>query len=734
MLNSGRSAIHPLFRYSRIEDWGRILKQLASQLWSKWELLHRPTARWGRVFLLSMIAGVLTGLAAAGLYRALHFGTDLVIGRAVDASGDHLWVFNWWVLLLPALGGLLSGVIVHSTRAEARTHGTNEYINAFHHQSGRLRLRNPAIKAVCAVGVISCGGSTGPEGPTAALGAAIGSSLGRRTGVPPSVIRQMLIAGCAGGVGAVFQCPLGGALFAASVLYWEPEFEATGIVPALIASVISYATFAALMGSGLRLFVGAEELHFSSAMELPVYAMLGVLCGVLSIFFRGCLQGVDRLTRVRLQLPPWLSPALGGLAVGAIGCAMPQIMDGHYAFVQRVLDGAITSVNGSAPGSGGWIAFLIILVLAKCLATGCTVGSGAAGGTLGPSVFIGAMGGALIGAIIQAVAPDWIDENLRRSLIATGVAGMLSAAMRTPLAAIVMTREMTGSQGLVVPLMLVSVIAYIIGRRYGLNSAQVRSVSQSPVHASDALVHILESFRAGELANANWPFQVRPEATLTEMLETSRGDTTAVFLVRDGERLHGVISLSHVRDAVGAAAANPAFGQLIIAADALEPGAPVVTADDNLYEALETFKRTGLSLLPVVERSKSRRLMGALHRGVINEAVRERLRQLRGQMADEHSLLSLLEQDEESQVEAKAGRTAQTALRGAAIRRMGVPESAIGLSLRDADFRRTQGVQVVGIELPDGVLLCPPDVSRPLTGEETLLTLQAAPANEVSTD
>lgn len=729
-LNSGRRAVHPLSRFSEIEDWGRVLKQLASQLWSKWELLHRPTARWGRVFLLSMIAGLLTGLAAAGLYWALHFGSELVIGRSVDASGDHLWVFSWWVLLLPALGGLISGVIVHGTRAEARTHGTNEYINAFHYQSGRLRLRNPAIKAACAVGVISCGGSAGPEGPTAALGAAIGSSLGRRTGVPPAVIRQLLIAGCAGGVGAVFQCPLGGALFAASVLYWEPEFEATGIVPALIASVISYATFSGLMGSGFRLLSGAEDLRFESAWQLLVYAALGIVCGIVAIWLRVCMCGVEKLTREDLKLSPWLSPALGGLFVGVIACALPQVMDAHYLFVQRILDGDITSVGGFSTGTVGWIVFLLVLVLAKCLATGFTAGAGAAGGTLGPVVFIGAMSGALIDALMQAFAPAWIDENLRRSLIATGIAGTLSASMRTPLAAIVMTREMTGSQGLVVPLMLVSVIAYIMGRRFGLNSAQVRSVSQSPVHASDALVHILESFRASELANANWPFQVGPGATLTEMQAMARGDSDAVFLVRDGDQLLGVIVLARVRGAVGAAAANPAFGQLIIAADALEPGVPIVTADDNLYEALETFKRTGLSTLPVVERTGSRRLLGALHRGVVNEAVRERLRQLRGQMADEHSLLFLLEQDEESPVEVNAGRSAQTALRGAAIRRIGVPGNAIGLSLRDADFRRTQGVQVVGIELPDGTLLCPPDVSRPLTGEETLLTLQSLPSND----
>lgn len=701
------------------------MKKLTDQFWSRWELLHRPTARWGRVFLLSMVAGALTGLAAAGLYWGLHFGTEQIIGRAVDPAGDHLWIFSWGVLLLPAVGGLFSGVIVHLSRADARIHGTNEYIDAFHHRGGRLRLRNPAIKAACAVGVISCGGSTGPEGPTAALGAAIGSSLGRRTGVPPAVIRQLLIAGCAGGVGAVFQCPLGGALFAASVLYWEPEFEASGIVPALIASVISYATFAALMGSGFRLISGAENLQFDSAAQLLIYAALGVLCGFAAIWFRWCLRGVEKLSRDVLRLSPWMSPALGGLMVGIMACALPQVMDAHYHFVQRVLDGNICAVGGAMAGSWGWVGFLLMLLLLKCVATGCTVGSGAAGGTLGPSVFIGAIAGALIGAILQAQAPQWMDDNLRRSLMAAGIAGMLSATMRTPLAAIVMTREMTGSQGLVVPLMLVSVIAYVLGRRYGLNSAQIRSVAQSPVHASDALVHILESHRAVDLANKQWPFLARPAATLTDLIAASRGDPDAVFMVHDEGKLLGVLALARVRSAVGDVAANPAFGQLIIAADALEPGTPMIAADENLYEALETFKRTGLSALPVVESARTRNWLGTLHRGVIVEAVRERLRQLRGQMADEHSLLALLGQYEEISASDRTEQVSKS-LRGASIRRIDVPSSAVGLSLRDADFRRTYGLQIVAIELPDGTLQCPPDVTRPLSGDEVLLTLSTS--------
>jgi CIC family chloride channel protein len=133
------------------------------------------------------------------------------------------------------------------------------------------------------VGVIACGGSAGPEGPIAGLGAAIGSSLGRAFQLTPRARRVLLVAGCAAGVGAIFRCPLGGAMFASSILYRRPEFEGSALVAAFVASAVGYATFSSFTGFGGFLLADADRLAFASALELPVYVALGLACGGTSI-------------------------------------------------------------------------------------------------------------------------------------------------------------------------------------------------------------------------------------------------------------------------------------------------------------------------------------------------------------------------------------------------------------------------------------------------------------------
>jgi len=199
-----------------------------------------PMARWTRLLGLASLVGVLAGLAAAALEYGLHEGSRFLVGRFTDLGQARVLEFRPELLLLPALGGLIAGLLVHWLCPRLAGHGTDLLIRAFHRRGGVMPLRGPAVNATAAIGVISCGGSAGPEGPIAALGAAIGSSLGGALSLTPRERRIMLIAGCGAGVGAIFQCPLGGALFAVSVLYREPDYETDAIIPAFVASVIGF--------------------------------------------------------------------------------------------------------------------------------------------------------------------------------------------------------------------------------------------------------------------------------------------------------------------------------------------------------------------------------------------------------------------------------------------------------------------------------------------------------------
>ncbi|MCP4593084.1 MAG: CBS domain-containing protein [bacterium] len=682
-------------------------------------LLLLRVPRWGRFLVLGALAGVAGGVAAAAFEWGLIHGSQFLAGRFTHLGSAGILNFRWGVLLLPALGGLVSGIVVRLLCPEALGHGTDVLVRAFHHGLGRLHVKAPLVKAAAAVWVIACGGSAGPEGPIAALGAAIGSSLGRIFGVTPREQRILLIAGCGAGIGAIFQCPLGGALFAASVLYREPEFEADAIVPAVVSSVLGYSAFMFFCGFGEHMLRGATELAFTSPVELIPYTLLGLLCGGVSIFFSQCMSTVEKWWLPWSRLPRWLAPAIGGLATGGLACLLPQVMDGQYRFVQNAM-----TLPAAAPHFFGdvstinwwwWAAIFAAVALAKCVATGLTVGSGASGGVLGPCVFIGGTVGACLGALCEAAYPGTFPEGLREALIPVGMGGVLAASMRTPLAAIVMVMEMTGSYGLIVPLMLVCVSAYVVGRPWGLNHEQVRSSAESPAHAGDAVVHILESWRVGQLLERDWTPVVGPETPLAELLRQTQYGTRPVFAVARGKELFGLISTAEILRNTE----EPQLGDVVIAMDMMTEGVSTVYPDDSVYEALNQFSRSNQDVLPVVSRDSDRRWLGMLTRERVFKKVRRHVGEMERSVLREHHGLAAIER--EGQFHELL--TGLVPAREHELQRLLVPIQAIGKSLREGSFRNEYGVQVVAIEQPDGALQCPPDVDTPLRTDQRLIAL-----------
>lgn len=681
---------------------------------------RKPAARWMRLFALGMFVGVLGGLTAAALQQLLEFGTHHLVGRIANLAGLQTFRFEWALLLLPALGGLLSGIITTRFVPTAREHGTNAVARAFHHSMGDLPLKGPFVRAAASIGVISCGGCAGPEGPIAGLGAAIGSSVARLFKLSARERRFMLLAGCAAGVGAIFQCPLGGALFATSILYSEEEFESGAMVPAFVASVIAYTTFKSILGGlgNISLLLTTDlpgGLTFSHPAELIPYAILGPLCGIIAIFLSIMFSYVENRLVPRAPLPRWLTPAIGGLATGALACMLPQVMDNNYSFIQNAMTG-FPELNDIS--DFGWMNLARLfgaVALAKCIANVCTVASGGSGGNFGPCVFIGGATGAFLGALLEAIYPGQIPENLRQALIPVGIGGVLAAGMRTPVAAMVMVMEMTGSYGLIVPLMLVCMSAYVVGRKWGLNSEQVPTSAQSPAHVGDAVIHLLENWRVGDVMERDWADTVAPETPLRAMIERIRPGTRPVFAVATNGQLLGVISLPDIRRIMD----EPALAEAVIAEDMMTVQLEVIHPDLDLYHALEEFHRGNHQVLPVVSRERHQRWLGMLSRERVFDAIRERLARSQQLMLEEHGGLAAIEQE---------GRLQQlvmgvTPMKRDVIQRLLVPIDILGKSLREADFRRKYNAQVIAIEEPDGQVTCPPDINRPLQMNQRLLAI-----------
>ena len=669
--------------------------------------------QWSRPVFLAVVIGAIAGLAAALMEWGLHAGTNSLIGPFAEGVTDELWRFNAWVLILPSLGGLFSGLAVVWFCPDSKGHGTDALSRAFHRGYGEMPLKAPAVKAAAAVAVISTGGSAGPEGPIAALGAALGSTIGHLFHVTPRERRILLIAGCAAGVGAIFRCPLGGALFAVSVMYSEPEYESEAIVPSVVASVIGYTIFMALWGQGEPLLQEANKLTFSSALELVPYAVLGLLCGLATILFGVIFELVEEHVGNARRLPRWLAPALGGLATGAVACLVPMILDPRYRFIQAAMDGTLFAEAGPVPWSW-WVAVFGALVIAKCLATSFTVGSGGSGGLLGPSVFLGGAVGAFLGALLETLYPLTFPEPLRQALIPVGMGGVLAASMRIPVAAIVMITEMTASYHLIVPLMLVCTTSYVVGRRWGLNKEQVPTTAESPVHAADAIIHMLESWRVGKFLETNWKYVVSPGTHFGEIIAEIEPGTQPTFVVVDDGQLQGLIALpdlDRLRD--------PLLDRAVVASDIMSEPPGTLGPDDDLYEALELFRRGNQYLLPVVADEPPHQWLGILTRSRIYEALSDQIEASRQFILKEYSGLIAIDQEAEMDNLLRAVAPSKAAR----IERLMVPLAALGKSIRECDFRRQFGVQIVAIELPDGTVQAPPDVDSPLQANYRLLVI-----------
>ncbi len=674
----------------------------------------RPATQWARLLTLSAVAGVFAGLAAAALEAGLHYGSEHLIGQFVELGGEHLVGFRWPIVLLPAAGGLFSGLLLRWLAPNARGHGTDVLVDAFHHKGGNLELRGPSVKAVAAVGVIACGGSAGPEGPIAALGAAIGSSLARVFALTPRERRVLLIAGCGACIGAIFQCPMGGALFAAGILYADPDYETDAFVPAFVASVVSYSTYLPIWGRHFPLIGSAQKFIFKSPVELIPYAALGITCGLVCIVLYYSLHVVERIPFERLRIPRWFAPVLGGAATGLLACVLPPVMDGQYAFIRNAMAG---EVEASVAGIGAWrlAALFGAVALGKCIATGFTVGSGASGGVLGPSVFIGGAAGAFVSTLAEAMFPGVMPDTLKHALIPVGMVGVLSASMRAPLAAIVMVAEMTGGYGLIVPSMLVCVSSYLIGRRWGLNRAQVRTAADSPAHAGDAIVHMLETWRVRDLMQRDWPERASPGATLGEMVESITPGTRPVFAVVDRERIVGLVSLPDIQRIMD----EPGVSEAIIAADIMTEELITVAPDEDVYSALTRMASGNHLVAPVVSRDGDGAFLGMLNRRDIYAAVRERIEDMHHHLLLEHEGLAAIDREEglhQLVMGVSAPKTGN-------IQRLIVPIQAVGRSLRESDFRRNFGVQVIAVEHADGRLECPPDPDTPLQTSHRLVAI-----------
>jgi len=565
----------------------------------------------GRALLHASAVGVIAGIAGAAFFASLEIGQRVLLGQLAGfeplrAKGETLLgprpanLRPLVLLLLPALGGLASGLLTHWFAPEAAGGGGDAAIEAYHH-GAVIRRRVIPVKWLAAILALSAGGSGGREGPTMQIGAGIGAALGRLLPTRRSERRILFVAGIAAGISAVFRTPLGAALLATEMLYRD-DFEADALVPSIFASVISYSIVIAMFGE-TTLFGPLPRFPFLP-YQLPLYALLAVGVSLAGVAFVRLLRFVQRLFS-RSPLPVWARPALGGLVMGCVGTGVVLAMrasygagaagfgvfGGGYGALQVAMTGA-----SWVPVGGSAVLLLVAVAAAKIVASAFTIGSGAAAGDFAPSLAIGGLVGAAFGQAARSLLGDLAIQPAAFALVGMGT--FYGGLAHVPLSALVLIAELAGSYDLLVPMMLAVGIAYVALRKESLYPAQIvsRSVSLARRAASGSM---LADVAARSVRDLIAPPEVGPVPDHTPLAEVLRAGAAAleqrVVVVVNGTGFCGLLELAR-------AAEMPEGDRGWMRADDARVPFASVDEDATWGDVAAVLERCGLSQVPVLQR------------------------------------------------------------------------------------------------------------------------------------
>ena len=413
------------------------------------------TSRFGAIA-LAFVIGTGAGFGAVG-FRWLVFAFTWMatgheqFGQQGRVGSPHLpWLGIWFLLLIPVLGGLLYGPLIQRFAREARGHGVPEVMIAVSENGGRIRPQVTFVKAVASALCIGVGGSVGREGPIVQIGSALASSVGQAVRVSESRLRILVACGAAGGISATFNAPITGVFFGFELILREVSIDA--LLPIILSAMTADVIGQAFFGSGPIFSQMPHNLLLGHDANYLLVAAVGLMAGVIGVGFKTVLYKTeDVCDALWNSRPEWLRPAVGGVVLGAVLLALPEMYGVGYPVMNKAVTGEYVL----------W--FLIILVIGKMLAASLTIGIGGSGGVFAPSLFIGAAAGTASGIIARDVFGPPVGSPAIYGVIAMGA--VFAGATQAPLTSIASVVEMTGNFTLTLPVMLAVGIATGVSKR-----------------------------------------------------------------------------------------------------------------------------------------------------------------------------------------------------------------------------------------------------------------------------
>lgn len=528
--------------------------------------------------ILAMIIGIGTGFGAIGFRWLIGFFHHFYFTGGHQVLG---FLGGYYVILVPMLGGLVVGPLTYFLAREAKGHGVPEVMAAVAFKGGVIRPRVVIVKALASAICIGSGGSVGREGPIVQIGSAIGSTIGQLCRVNTRRLKVFVACGAAGGIAATFNAPMGGVLFALEVILGE--FSGSHLILVVISSVLAAVISRIYLGDVPAFAVPVYPLH--SPLELLLYAVLGVVCGIFGVVYIRVLYKSEDIFENLRPIPAYLKPVVGGLLVGIVGYFFPHVFGVGYESIELALTGKLV------------FSLTALLVLMKLLATSITIGSGGSGGVFAPGLFMGAMLGATLGAIFYQLWPGVALIPAAYALV--GMGAVFAGSAQAPMTAIIMLFEMSNNYRIILPLMIACMISVVVAHSlYPANIYTVKLIRRGLDIDAARYPDVFKRIIVREAMTEN-PECIPAELTIAEACRYIQESPHQGFPVVDKSgRLTGIITrceLLETRQERG--------GNLPVRA-AATTNLVVTTPDEPLSVAAVKLSRHDIGRLPVVEPGK----------------------------------------------------------------------------------------------------------------------------------
>ena len=543
------------------------------------------------VLLLSFMVGAVSAFAAVLLKSSIH-----LIQHWLDTA--FVSEINYWYLISPAIGIAIASVFVRKVVKDDISHGITRILFAISQRKSILKLHNTWSSLVGSSITIGFGGSVGAEAPIVMTGAAIGSNLAKLFRLDQKTMMLMIGCGAAGAIGGIFQAPIAGLVFTLEVLMMD--LTMTRMAPLLISSVTATA---------ISFFVNGQEAMFPLTNSepffverLPWYVILGIVCGLVSLYFTRGMNRLEQLFKRYVQ-NIWVKFLVGGSALGLLLFLFPPLYGEGYDLIKQLINGDSISAIANSPferfGTGSWIlvGYFSAIVLLKIFASVATNGGGGVGGIFAPSLFMGAITGFICARLMNMIGIEVPEANFALA----GMSGLMAGVMHAPLTGIFLIAELTGGYHLFMPLMAVAVISFLtikIFEPHSLYAMRLAQKGELLTHNKDRSVLTLlkmDNVLETDLMTLN------PEMTLGELVKVIAQSRRNIFPVVDTNgKLLGILLLDEVRNIMF----QPRLYNRFTVKQLMNSPQAIITNTMPMGKVMEVFEDTGAWNLPVVDEQK----------------------------------------------------------------------------------------------------------------------------------